>query len=112
MEENMLLSIRLRAIDPTKLSAFIVIEARIMWGCGVDLRKGEKSLEAANRIPPLVLIAGRIATLLRNFGPKIRKMVALSNAASLGRVWFGFFLNSFSEKLAVGKSWLLGKAGG
>jgi hypothetical protein len=29
-----------------------------------------------------------------------------------GRVWFGFFLNSFSEKLAVGKSWLLGKAGG
>jgi hypothetical protein len=29
-----------------------------------------------------------------------------------GRVWFGFFLTSFSEKLAVGKSWLLGKAGG
>jgi hypothetical protein len=29
-----------------------------------------------------------------------------------GRVWFGFFLASFSEKLAVGKSWLLGKAGG
>jgi hypothetical protein len=29
-----------------------------------------------------------------------------------GRVWFGFFLNSFSEKLVVGKSWLLGKAGG
>jgi hypothetical protein len=28
------------------------------------------------------------------------------------RVWFGFFLTSFSEKLAVGKSWLLGKAGG
>ena len=30
----------------------------------------------------------------------------------MGRVWFGFFLASFSEKLAVGKSWLLGKAGG
>jgi hypothetical protein len=29
-----------------------------------------------------------------------------------GRVWFGFFLASLSEKLAVGKSWLLGKAGG
>jgi hypothetical protein len=29
-----------------------------------------------------------------------------------GHVWFGFFLNSFSEKLAVGKSWLLRKAGG
>jgi hypothetical protein len=29
-----------------------------------------------------------------------------------GRVWFGFFMTSFSEKLAVGKSWLLGKAGG
>jgi hypothetical protein len=28
------------------------------------------------------------------------------------RVWFGFFLNSFSEKLAVGKSWLLRKAVG
>jgi hypothetical protein len=28
------------------------------------------------------------------------------------RVWFGFFLTSLSEKLAVGKSWLLGKAGG
>jgi hypothetical protein len=30
----------------------------------------------------------------------------------VGRVWFGFFLTSLSEKLAVGKSWLLGKAGG
>jgi hypothetical protein len=30
----------------------------------------------------------------------------------MGRVWFGFFLASLSEKLAVGKSWLLGKAGG
>jgi hypothetical protein len=29
-----------------------------------------------------------------------------------GRVWFGFFLASLSEKLVVGKSWLLGKAGG
>jgi hypothetical protein len=29
-----------------------------------------------------------------------------------GRVWFGFFLNSFFEKLAVERSWLLGKAGG
>jgi hypothetical protein len=29
-----------------------------------------------------------------------------------GCVWFGFFLTSLSEKLAVGKSWLLGKAGG
>jgi hypothetical protein len=29
-----------------------------------------------------------------------------------GRVWFGFFLTSFSEKLAMGKSWLLEKAGG
>jgi hypothetical protein len=29
-----------------------------------------------------------------------------------GRVWFGFFLVSLSEKLAVGKSWLLRKAGG
>jgi hypothetical protein len=28
------------------------------------------------------------------------------------RVWFGFFLASLSEKLVVGKSWLLGKAGG
>jgi hypothetical protein len=28
------------------------------------------------------------------------------------RVWFGFFLTSFSEKLAMGKSWLWGKAGG
>jgi hypothetical protein len=28
------------------------------------------------------------------------------------RVWFGFFLTSLSEKLAVGKSWLFGKAGG
>jgi hypothetical protein len=28
------------------------------------------------------------------------------------RVWFGFFLASLSEKLAVVKSWLLGKAGG
>jgi hypothetical protein len=35
-----------------------------------------------------------------------------SNKVSMGRVWFGFFLASFSEKLAVGKSWLLGKAGG
>jgi hypothetical protein len=31
---------------------------------------------------------------------------------TMGRVWFGFFLTSLSEKLAVGKSWLLGKAGG
>jgi hypothetical protein len=30
----------------------------------------------------------------------------------IGRVWFDFFLTSLSEKLAVGKSWLLGKAGG
>jgi hypothetical protein len=29
-----------------------------------------------------------------------------------GPVWFGFFLNSFSEKLDVGKSWLWGKADG
>jgi hypothetical protein len=27
-------------------------------------------------------------------------------------IWFGFFLASFSEKLAVGESCLLGKAGG
>jgi hypothetical protein len=32
--------------------------------------------------------------------------------ATTRRVWFGFFLTSLSEKLAVGKSWLLGKAGG
>jgi hypothetical protein len=25
----------------------------------------------------------------------------------VGRVWFGFFLTSLSEKLAVGKSWWL-----
>jgi hypothetical protein len=34
------------------------------------------------------------------------------HADDKGRVWFGFFLASLSEKLAVGKSWLLGKAGG
>jgi hypothetical protein len=28
------------------------------------------------------------------------------------RLWFGFFLRSFSEKLAVKKSWLWGEAGG
>jgi hypothetical protein len=33
-------------------------------------------------------------------------------AGNDGRVWFGFFLTSFSEKLVVGKSWLLAKAGG
>jgi hypothetical protein len=27
-------------------------------------------------------------------------------------VWFDFFLNSFSKKLAVEKSWLWGEAGG
>jgi hypothetical protein len=42
MEENMLLSIGLQAIDTTKLSAFIVIEAGITWGCGVDFAKGRK----------------------------------------------------------------------
>jgi hypothetical protein len=30
----------------------------------------------------------------------------------IGCVWFSFFLASLSEKLAMGKSWLLGKAGG
>jgi hypothetical protein len=41
-------------------------------------------------------------------------LLALGAIASdeYGRVWFGFFLNSFSQKLAVEKSWLLGKAGG
>jgi hypothetical protein len=34
------------------------------------------------------------------------------SAIVLRRVWFGFFLTNLSEKLAVGKSWLLGKAGG
>jgi hypothetical protein len=29
-----------------------------------------------------------------------------------GHVWFGFFLKSFSEKLAVGKRWLCREAGG
>jgi hypothetical protein len=29
-----------------------------------------------------------------------------------GPVWFGFFVNSFSKKLAVEKSWLWGKADG
>jgi hypothetical protein len=33
--------------------------------------------------------------------------VAHPRTTHLGRVWFGFFLNSFSEKLAVGKSWWL-----
>jgi hypothetical protein len=28
------------------------------------------------------------------------------------RVWLSFFLTRFSEKLAVGKRWLLGKAAG
>jgi hypothetical protein len=37
---------------------------------------------------------------------------AIQKKQAARRVWFGFFLNSFSEKLAVGKSWLLGKAGG
>jgi hypothetical protein len=36
----------------------------------------------------------------------------ISSAAFYGPVWFGFFLKSFSEKLAVGKSWLWGEAGG
>jgi hypothetical protein len=36
----------------------------------------------------------------------------LRKSPDVGRVWFGFFLTSFSEKLDVGKSWLLGKAGG
>jgi hypothetical protein len=43
--------------------------------------------------------------------PLRRNAVAMTSANN-GRVWFGFFLNSFSEKLAVEKSWLLGKAGG
>jgi hypothetical protein len=30
---------------------------------------------------------------------------------SIGPIWFGFFLMSFSEKLAVGKSWLWGEVG-
>jgi hypothetical protein len=33
-------------------------------------------------------------------------------ALDKGHVWFGFFLKSFSEKLAVEKSWLWGEAGG
>lgn len=36
----------------------------------------------------------------------------VAHIAHFGRVWFDFFLNSFSEKLAVEKSWLLGKTGG
>jgi hypothetical protein len=40
-------------------------------------------------------------------GRKMRDLIRY-----IGRVWFGFFLTSLSEKLAVGKSWLLGKAGG
>jgi hypothetical protein len=32
-----------------------------------------------------------------------------TKTARPGRVWFGFFLVSLSEKLAVGKSWLLEK---
>jgi hypothetical protein len=39
-------------------------------------------------------------------------MASELEASGIGRVWFGFFLTSLSEKLAVGKSWLLGKAGG
>jgi hypothetical protein len=39
-------------------------------------------------------------------------MEQLLKVVTYGRVWFGFFLTSLSEKLAVGKSWLLGKAGG
>jgi hypothetical protein len=40
------------------------------------------------------------------------RMPTSSRGKFYGHVWFGFFLNSFSEKLAVGKSWLLRKAGG
>jgi len=39
-------------------------------------------------------------------------LLAVTDPEFNGRVWFGFFLASLSEKLAVGKSWLLGKAGG
>jgi hypothetical protein len=38
--------------------------------------------------------------------------IFITGRIDYGPVWFGFFLNSFSEKLAVGKSWLWGKAGG
>jgi len=41
-----------------------------------------------------------------------RKRAQTIGGREIGRVWFGFFLASLSEKLAVGKSWLLGKAGG
>jgi hypothetical protein len=44
-------------------------------------------------------------------GPAVRRTCS-EISMSYGRVWFGFFLTSLSEKLAVGKSWLLGKAGG
>jgi hypothetical protein len=35
-----------------------------------------------------------------------------SNAIDIGPVWFGFFVKSFSEKLAMVKSWLCREAGG
>jgi hypothetical protein len=55
----------------------------------------------------------KIHSVLAQASPFHGHAAGTSDAQALiGRVWFGFFLASFSEKLAVGKSWLLGKAGG
>jgi hypothetical protein len=61
------------------------------------------------------LVLGDYNFNLPSTGQKQSKPQPASNEAfshNTKRVWFGFFLASLSEKLAVGKSWLLGKAGG
>jgi hypothetical protein len=45
-----------------------------------------------------------ITSILDGTFQKDVKMIGYQILKDIGRVWFGFFLASFSEKLAVGKS--------
>jgi hypothetical protein len=81
---------RLPPHDPTTLTAYEEGERRVPGGWGLGERW--KTRPAPDAI--------------------ISRHNRIFETRDIERVCFGFFLASLSEKLAVGKSWLLGKAGG